>query len=292
MPPRTVESLLRRLSAWLSARGIASARLDAELMLAHVLRCPRLQLYLRWQQSLEESVITACRELAQQRGKRRPLSHILGQADFWGLVLQAGPAALTPRTETELLVEQTLRALDDPSTPQGWVLEWGTGSAAIGLAVCSERTQLRWLAVELSPQALQLAAANLQQHQHLLAERSNQLLLFQGNGFHAVAPAANIALIVSNPPYIPSQQLPSLMPEVQYDPPLALDGGTDGMQYHRLLIQEAAQRLAPQGKLLLEIAHDQAPAIQAVLQQYRFAAITTHQDFLEHPRVVTATKGV
>ncbi len=285
MPLLTAGELLSRLSGWLAGREVDSARLEAELMLAHVLGCPRLELYLRLDQPLVETELSACRELARQRGKRRPLAHILGSAHFWGLELSTGAGALVPRPETEILVEQVIRA----SLP-GLVLEFGAGTAAIGLAVCAECRNLCWLATEFSAEALQLACLNRQYHSELLEPRGNRLLLFRGDGFQAVAPRACISLIVSNPPYIPTDELSQLMPEVQHDPSLALDGGQDGLKYHRLLIKEGASRLEVGAKLLLEIAPNQEQVVCELLEQARFSCVS-HQDLNGRVRVISAIKA-
>ncbi|HEX7926932.1 MAG TPA: hypothetical protein VF678_05015, partial [bacterium] len=162
------------------------------------------------------------------------------------------------------------------------------GSGAIPLAVCSEVEGVTWVAVDASPLALSVSRENCTRHAALLEPRRNALHLLRGNRFAAVAPTFRPHLIVSNPPYIPRADIPGLMPEVsQAEPGLALDGGPDGMDFHRTLLADAAQRLAPGGRLLMEMAHDQgAPLTAATAKHMALRLVALHKDLAGRERVI------
>jgi release factor glutamine methyltransferase len=191
-------------------------------------------------------------------------------------------------------------ALEAPSAPAALppltVLELGTGSAAIPLAVCSEMEALTWIAVELSPEALAVARRNRTRHAALLAPRNNRLWLVRSDGFASIrsaAPQGRADLIVSNPPYIPGASIAELMPEVsRHEPRAALDGGTDGLAFYRLLLVEAAVRLRPGGRLLVELGHDQMDAVRGLVAGHPvLAEAGTRRDLGGHARVLDVRKA-
>jgi release factor glutamine methyltransferase len=286
--------LLHWTEGFLRGKGVETPRLDAELLLAHVLGCSRLDLYLQHDRPLGAAELSAYRELVRARAARTPVAYLVGAAGFWKLTLVVRPGCLIPRPDTETLVEATLRAIAALRARLGAearlaVLELGTGSGAIPLAVCSEAGQLDWLSVELSATALAVARENRARHAALLAPRHNALWLVRGDGFAAVAPGFRPHLVVSNPPYIPSAELPGLMPEVsQAEPRAALDGGPDGMDIHRYLMASASERLAPGGRLLMEMAHNQGAPLSAELARYSLRRLALHKDLAGRERVIEA----
>jgi len=289
----TPKALLEWSEGFFRGKGIASPRLDAELLLAHVLGLRRLDLYLQFDRPLGPAELARYRELVRKRADRVPVAYLTGEAGFWNLTLDIAPGCLIPRPDTETLVEAVLAALSElrgnsqdrelteggalasgseaPGEGRGAsgrtiVLELGPGSAAIPLAVCSEAEGLTWIAVERSREALAVARRNRLRHAALLEPRRNRLWLIAGDGFAPLRADARADLIVSNPPYIPSAAIAGLMPEVsQAEPRLALDGGADGLTFHRLLVAEAAARLRPGGRLLLELGHDQLAEVRSLL---------------------------
>jgi release factor glutamine methyltransferase len=284
--PWTPKALLEWSEGYFRGKGIASPRLDAELLLAHVLGLRRLDLYLQFDRPVGPPELARYRELVRKRADRVPVAYLTGEVGFWNLTLDIAPGCLIPRPDTETLVEAVLAALadlrggaqtggaQDGRTPGAGseapgttvVLELGPGSAAIPLAVCSEVEGLTWIAVERSREALAVARRNRVRHAALLQPRRNRLWLIEGDGFAALRADARADLIVSNPPYIPSAAIAGLMREVsQAEPRLALDAGADGLTFHRLLVAEAAARLQPQGRLLLELGHDQLAAVRGLL---------------------------
>ena len=270
--PWTIKTLLDWSVGFFAQKGIADARLDAELLLAHLLGLQRIDLYLQFDRPVNSEKLAGLRELVRERARRVPTAYLVREAAFWDLTLAVGPGVLIPRRETEILVEAVLQAIADLRAAPGAaserlrVLELGTGSGAIPLAVCGEVTVLVWAACERAPEALAYARENRRRHSGLLEPRGNALHLWLGNRFAAVAPSFRPHLIVSNPPYVPDDEFGALQPEIaRNEPPQALRGGPDGLDFHRYLLAEADERLAPGGRLLLEIGADQAASLRALL---------------------------
>lgn len=279
-PPEdwTVIRLLQWTSSFFESHGIASHRLDAELLLAEVLGVARIDLYLRHDQPLNSDELEHFRGLVKRRRNREPVAYLLGEKAFWTLDLSVGPEALIPRPETECLVEAVLAFLKDrPERNDGHYLDLGTGSGAIALALAASCPAARVSAVDRSLSALALAARNRRRHQ--LQER---LDLVAGNWLESFSPIrARFDVITSNPPYIPSDQIDGLQPEVsRYEPRMALDGGRDGLDCIRVLLTQAPNFLAPGGALFLEIGHDQYPDVQRLgYQTGRYQTIECLKDY-------------
>ena len=290
----TPTSLLQWTEGFLRGKGIDTPRLDAEVLLAHVLGCPRINLYLQFDRPLSATELGAYRELVRARAGRTPVAYLVGTAGFWKLTLAVSPGVLIPRPDTETLVEATLRAIAALRERQGnpeaplTALELGTGSAAVPLAVCFETRHMRWLSVEALREACAVAAENRRRHAHLLAPRHNALNLVRGDRFAALASGYSPHLIVSNPPYIPSAEIPGLMPEVsQAEPRAALDGGMDGMVFQRYLLDHAATHLPPGGRLLMEMGPEQgAPLATAAGRRPGLRVLGIHKDLAGRDRVI------
>ena len=292
----TPHSLLNWTEAYFDGKGVPSPRLDAELLLAHVLGCRRIDLYLQFDRPLAEAELTRFRELVRARGQRRPLAYLVGEADFWSLTLAVREGILIPSPDTETLVEGILAAIADlrreqPERPL-LALELGTGSAAIPLAVCSEVRGVRWLAVERSPAAMAIAAENRRRHAGLLEPRGNALRLVLGDRFEAIADAFRPHLVAGNAPYIPRGTIDRLMPEVaKAEPRLALDGGRDGGDFQRYMLAYAQRALAPGGRVLLEMGSDQERRLRGELaQQAGLRLVEVRNDAAGHPRVLHAER--
>ena len=266
--PWTPQDLIAWCEGFFAEKGVETPRLDAELLLAHALGCRRLDLYLQFDRPMQPDELTRFRELVRERARRMPVAYLTGVTEFWSLPLTVRPGCLIPRPDTETLVEVTLEAVEALRSEGGDtalldVLELGTGTGAIPLAVCSEAQGIRWLAVERSARAAAVAAENRSRHAKLLEPRDNRLWLLCGDGFGAVNGEWQPHLLVSNPPYIPSAVLDTLQPEVaREEPRAALDGGANGLDWYRTLVREAATRLRPGGRLLLEIGADQGEALR------------------------------
>ena len=268
----TPKSLLDWSEEYFKGKGIPTPRLDGEILLAHVLGCRRIDLYLQFDRPLTGAELSAYRELVRARAGRAPVAYLTGEVGFWNLSLAVGPGCLIPRPDTETLVEVLLEALDelraeaDDAAQRLLCLELGTGTGAIPLAAAGEREHVSWVACDLSMRALAYARENRRRHAHLLAPRDNVLHLVCGAEFGAVSPRLRPHVIVSNPPYVPREVLPTLEPEVaEAEPALALDGGGDGMALHRRLVAHGAEALPPGGRLLLELGAGQGDALRELL---------------------------
>ena len=252
-----------------------SPRLDAELLLSHVLECPRLDLFLKGDQPLNRDQLVAYLELLRQRSLGCPVAYLTGEKEFWSLTLEVSKDTLIPRPDTEILVETAVeQILKWQKTNQGktcCIAELGTGTAAIPLALCAELTNLHITSVDCSEQILSIAVRNIHSYKNLLAPRNNQLDLVQSDLFPAIDTPAKLDFIVSNPPYISSDKIADLQTEVSlFEPRTALDGGKDGLFFYRYLLDAAPGMLKRDGKMILEIGFDQQPALTKL--QNRFPA--------------------
>ncbi|MDE0792390.1 MAG: peptide chain release factor N(5)-glutamine methyltransferase [SAR324 cluster bacterium] len=250
-----------------------SPRLDAELLLAFVLDCPRLDLYLRADQPLNEKERGAYRELVQQRAAGCPIAYLTGEKEFWSLTLEVNKNTLIPRPDTETLVEiaveQIRKRQNNHPDSKCLIAELGTGTGAIPLAICAELKNLHIIAVDCTADVLEVAARNLQRHESLLSPRNNHIELVESNLFSKINPAAKLDFIISNPPYIPSDTISSLQVDVaQYEPHTALDGGPDGLSFYRYLLETAPSLLAKDGEMLLEIGFDQQADLSSLKQNF------------------------
>jgi release factor glutamine methyltransferase len=256
-PQWTIIKTVEWTADYFRQHGIAQPRAVAEILLAHILGCRRIDLYLRHDQPLNEAERVHYRQLIQRRVKFEPEAYIIGQKEFWSLPLNVSPDVLIPRPETECLVEAVLEKL--PADKIVNLLELGVGSGAITIALARERPQWRFWASDISRRAVAIARTNAER---LLPKTA--IRFFVGRWFEpldAARPAFD--LIVSNPPYIPTEQLEQLQPEIKiFEPYRALDGGPDGMDSLGQIIDVAHLHLKPGGWLMLEMGHDQQPRIQ------------------------------
>ena len=248
-------------------------RLDAELLLAFVLGCSRLDLYLKADQPLNQKERKAYRELVQQRADGCPIAYLIGEKEFWSLTLEVNKNTLIPRPDTETLVENTVLQIQNwqikhPES-QCLIAELGTGTAAIPLAICAEVKNLHIIAVDCSKDVLEVAARNMERHKSLLSPRNNLIELVESNLFSKINPTEKLDFIISNPPYIPSKNISSLQVDItQYEPLIALDGGPDGLSFYRYLLETAPSLLTPEGEMFLEIGFDQQANLNLLLKEF------------------------
>jgi release factor glutamine methyltransferase len=282
--PETVPLLevLRGTERYLADRGVENPRLNAEHLLAHALGLKRMELYLQFDRPLTESERAPLRDLVKRRGAREPLQHVLGTAEFHGRTFACDKRALVPRPETEQLVELALEIAKDK--PAATILDIGTGSGVIALTIALELPSATLHATDLSPDALALAAENAARH-----ALTDRLVFHQADLFPP--DDARFDLIIANLPYIPAEEIASLSPEVRHDPASALDGGADGLDLIRRLIETAPDRLAPGGALLLEIGLGQADAVNTLLSARKFRDISVRPDYQNIPRFAVGFHG-
>ena len=222
------------------------------------------------------------RNLVKRRGEREPLQYIIGTASFCGLELTVTPAVLIPRPETELLVEQAWKFLASRRDEEVKVLDFATGSGCIAIAIAAKFPLAEVHAIDVSGSALGIARAN--------ADRHNARIFFhQAASIAQIASPPHMDLIVSNPPYIATAQIATLEPEVRdHEPAAALDGGADGLEFYRMLAEQAATRMAPGGKLMLELGYGHAEGARVILSGEGWTIETVLPDYSSVPRILIA----
>lgn len=284
-PPWTILKILQWTAGFFKQRGIESPRPAAEILLAHTLKCDRIDLYLNHDQPLQSQELARFKQLIQRRIQREPVAYIIGIKEFWSLDFKVTPDVLIPRPETEGLVEAALRHLPGDEIQ---ALELGCGSGAISIALAHERPNWSYLALDISEKAIGIARSNAQMH---LPKDSIGFMV--GHWFDAIGyQKVGYELIVSNPPYIPKDHLPVLEAEIRrYEPLKALDGGRDGLSSIRQIVQNAPRYLKPGGLLLIEIGHDQGAEVAALGRETgAYDHIFVEKDFAGHDRIARFEK--
>jgi release factor glutamine methyltransferase len=269
-------------------KQLSSARLDAEVLLAHTLSTNRVGLYTAFDQPLKADELTRYRELIKRRLNGEPIAYLVGEQEFWSLPLHVDARVLVPRRDTETLVEVGLRAARAAGVQIRRFADVCTGSGAVAIALAKELPEARVWASDTSADALAVAAKNVERH--ALGER---VTLVQGDllaPLAAVAADAPFELVLSNPPYVPTRDLAGLSAEVRAEPRLALDGGADGLELVRRLAPQALAQLAPGGTFALEHGYDQGAAVRAILAAAGFAEVGSTPDLAGHERVSAGRK--
>jgi release factor glutamine methyltransferase len=269
-------------TGYLQKHGVDEARLNMEHLLAHVLGCRRLDLYLRFEERLPEDTLVRLRDLIRRRAEGTPLQHLLGTVDFLGHELISDHRALIPRPETEFLVDWLVREVAASRLPcPTAVLDMATGSGCIGLTLASAWKEARTQLTDISEDALDLARLNASRLglDHVQLTRSD---LFE-------KVTASFDLIVTNLPYIPSAEIPTLSREVRRDPVTALDGGPDGMDIIRRFLKKAPAHLLSGGMVALEVGHDQGQSVADIATQHGFTAVRLLADLAGIERFVLGT---
>jgi release factor glutamine methyltransferase len=280
----TILELLRWTTDHFTRKGIDSARLDAECLLAHALGTTRLKLYVDFEKPVLPDERAGFRDLVKRRANERvPVSQLIGEREFWSLNFKVTSDVLTPRPDTETLVEGALQRLPDPSHPYR-VLDVGTGSGAIALALAHERPEALVTATDISSAALQIARENADQLQ--VGER---LRVLEGDLFGPVE-NEQFDLIVSNPPYLAKSSPKAFPPELDHEPEVALFGGDDGYEVLRRLVAGVFEMLAPGGFVLVEIDPGQAGTIAQWFSEAGLVEVDTLRDLAKRPRVVAARR--
>jgi release factor glutamine methyltransferase len=278
----TIQALLTWTTDYLHRKGIESPRTEAQLLLAHVLGCKRVDLLVRYDEVPTETHRRQYRELIQRRVAGWPTAYLVGSRDFYLLTFEVTPAVLIPRPDTETLVLEALKILKPRKTPRVWDI--GTGSGCIAVSIAHQKKDAQVTASDISPDALEVAQRNAQRHG--VAERMRFLC---GDLVAPVPPGEVFDLIVSNPPYIAQGELTHLAPEVRdHEPRIALDGGADGLAFYRRLAKSVAPYLIEGGCLLLEIGAGQEEAVQNIFAEFpQWQVGPTFKDMAGRPRVVS-----
>jgi len=277
----TILSVLQWAQHYLRTKGISEPRAGAEVLLAHCLKCSRLDLYLRHDQPLSDDELSCYKKGLKRRLGHEPTQYVTGHQEFWSLDFLVSPAVLIPRPETELLVEAVLKHLSRSKpggvTPQ--ILDIGTGSGILAVTLAAELPQALVVAVDQSWESLGLARENARRH-----KVEHQINWILADLVSALAPRALFEAIVANPPYVPTADWEQLPPEIkEYEPRLALDGGPDGLEVIRALVLAVQPLLQPDGLLALEVGQGQAETVQQLLEQA--GAYTPSEIVLDYQRL-------
>jgi release factor glutamine methyltransferase len=268
----TLLDLLNKTSDWFKAKGIENHRLDAQLLLGHVLGMKRMDLYMNFDRPLDEGEVARFRELVKRRGAREPLQHLLGEMPFREVSLKVDKRALIPRQETELIVDLVRKSLVPGRRSR--ILDVGVGAGPIILSIAKEIPNALAYGCDLSPDALQLTRENAARNGLTVGN------LFQGDLFSGVPSELRFDCIISNPPYVGERERGSLQPEVRdHDPALALFGGPEGWELPARLIHEAYDRLAEEGALILEIGAGQAPILKEKTDSRSWKTLSFARDY-------------
>ena len=283
----TIRALLAWTTDFLKSKGNDEAKREAELLLAHVLGCKRVELLMRFEEQPTDAERAKFRELITRRVAGWPVAYLVGVRDFYLLSFEVEPAVLVPRPDTEALVLEALKRLKPLPAPD--VLDVGTGSGCIAVSLAHQKKDARITATDISPDALTVAQRNATKNG--VAER---MTFLQGDLFAPLPSGSTFDLIASNPPYIAQSEFAALAPDVRdHEPRIALDGGPDGLAFYRRIATSVTAFLKPGGSLLLEVGYTQDAAVRGLLAERPELEVgATLKDAGGHPRVVTAKKRV
>jgi release factor glutamine methyltransferase len=300
----TILQILRWTTDYFGEKGVSEPRASAEVLLAHVLALSRLDLYLRYDQPLSPEELARFKALVVRRRAGEPVAYLTGHREFWSLDFRVGPGVLIPRPETEVLVQAALEMAGElgigkqapgapaslenqPETGPLWGLEIGVGSGAVVVALARELPSMRWVALDLSTAALEVARDNARCHG--VAER---LRFLRADLLSAFKPCGHFTLVVANLPYVPRGDWEQLPKDIKdYEPEEALLAGADGLDLIRPLVRQAHRYLQPGGWLALEVGDGQAGPVLGLLEETqaydRFEAV---QDYHGVARVVRSRR--
>jgi len=291
VPNKTVRELIQVTTAYFDEKSVESARLNAERLLADVLGLTRIELYFQHDRPVMGPELDRYRDLVRRRAGGEPLQQILGETEFYSRTFKVESGVFIPRPETERLIEACTEILapGDRNLVAPLAVEVGCGTGIIGITLALELPRLTVHATDVNPLAVDLAARNA----HLLG-CDVRMSFHQGNRL-APVPAhlkGTVDLLVSNPPYIPTDEIPDLSAEVaDHDPREALDGGQDGLNVYRALASEMEDWVRPGGHVAVEIGFDQGPQVVEIFAASGAQDVTTIQDYAGLDRVVTARLG-
>ncbi|HEX8538570.1 MAG TPA: peptide chain release factor N(5)-glutamine methyltransferase [Cystobacter sp.] len=280
---------IRRVLTWTTQhfekKGVDAPRLTTEVLLAHVLKTTRVRLYVDLDRPLDKEELAAFKALIARRMAGEPTQYLTGVREFYNRPFKVDARVLIPRPETELLVEAALHAL--PKDGPGTALDVCTGSGCIAISLAAERPQATVFATDLSPDACALARENAQ-----ALGVADRVSVLHGSLYTPLPPDTRFQVVVSNPPYIASGEIPGLSAEVRREPRMALDGGPDGLALLRQVIEGARRVLAPGGLLAMEIGETQGPAVQALLQTAGYENARVEKDLERRDRLAFGTQPV
>jgi release factor glutamine methyltransferase len=270
--------VINKTTPFFEKQGIESPRLNIELLLAHVLQKKRLALYLEFERELDEATLERLREMVKRRAAGEPLQYVTGETEFCGLKFAVDRRVLIPRPETELLVEAV--ASRQPKT----IVDVGTGSGCIAVALAVKLPEVGIVAIDASEDALVVAESNAKRH-----GVEKMIRFLKSDLLDEIPSSSRVDVVVSNPPYIASGDLAGLPKEVRdFEPVRALVAGEDGLEIFRRLAMTAGRVLTPDGVVALELGAGQRPAVEELFGKENFAVVEVVKDLQGHERVFVA----
>jgi len=286
----TIQKLLSWISDYFTQKGLDSPRLRAEMLLSEVLGRRRIELYTHFNEVVDKYHLDRLHELVARAGRGEPIAYLIGKTEFYSLQFEVSRQCMIPREETELLVA---KAIDFLRSRQGrqYACDLCTGSGCVAVAIAKNVPDAEIVATDISAGALSIADSNVRRHQ--LQQR---IRLLQGDLFEALIPPLEpnqFDLVVANPPYVSQAEYENLETNVRdYEPADALLGGTDGLDVHRKIIEQAPRFIKDGGALMLEIGYTQGQAVRKLLEGSRaFRDVAVVKDLTKHDRVVTAIRA-
>ena len=287
----TVRRILEWTTSFFTRKNVDGPRLAAEMLLAHVLGVPRIKLYTDYERPLNEQQLAAMRALVQRAAEEEPIEYLTGRAYFFSLEFEVSRDVLIPRPDTETLVENVLQlARNQPGFEAPRVLDLCTGSGCVAAAIAHHSKAATVVAVDVSAPAVEVARRNLER-----LGLGDRVVVEHGDLFEPLSRMVDTQpfhLVVANPPYISTAKVAELDRSVKdYEPAVALDGGPDGLDLHRRILDAAPRHLAPGGRVFLEIAYDQGElALQTAAARPQFDDVRILKDFGGRDRVLSARK--
>ena len=280
----TVLEAINRSTEFLEKKNIESPRVNAEHLLAHVLKCKRLDLYLAFDRPLKENEINIYRELIVRRGKTEPLQYIIGTVEFYGMEFKVNPSVLIPRPETEVLIEKILETVNKEGSLK--ILDIGTGSGNIVIPLARNLPNSQLTAIDISEEAVIMARENAELHN---IDRQVNFSVVDLMNF-SNSEANYFDIIVSNPPYVSLKDYSELRPELKnHEPKVALTDNNDGLNFYRTISWKAKSLLKKNGMIFFEIGMGQVDEVKSILLKNSFSGIEIFKDYSNIDRVI---KGV
>jgi release factor glutamine methyltransferase len=280
----TVLESINLSSEYLKNKGIESPRINAELLLAHILNCKRLNLYLSFEKPLTEEELQKYRELLRRRSKFEPLQYIIGKVEFYGIDFKVNPSVLIPRQETEILVETIIGQYDKHDTLR--ILDIGTGSGNIAISLAKNLDSSVITALDISEDALNIAYENA-----LLNSVNDRTEFIRFDFLKEEFKRNEFDVVVSNPPYIALEEFETLSPELkEYEPKVALTDYNSGFLFYEIISDKSNHLLKPGGKLFFEVGKGQASKVTEIMTKNNFQNINVTKDYLNIERVVSGEK--
>lgn len=264
-------------------KNTESPSLETQMMIAKVIEKDRLYIMLNLEEDIDESKVEIIKTMIDKRKDSYPLQYILGEREFWGMDFKVSEGVLIPRQDTEILIEETLKKLKDnkhKSNLKGF--EIGVGSGIISITLLKEIETLTMIGVDINDKAIELTKANALKH-----EVSDRLCILNSNLFEKINKENQFDFIISNPPYIETKVIDSLKEDIKkHEPKLALDGGEDGLDFYRAIIEQSKSYISPEGFIAFEIGYNQAEAVKKIFVENGYPNVTIAKDLAGFDRVV------